>query len=211
MNTKGLNDFVEQNWKLLAGVILAAVIALVAAGILNERSKANERAATNALFDAQKSVRELAEKKQITEADQALQKVAAEHHGTRAAFEASLQGGDLFMDSAKYDEAAKRYETAAKDGKDSFSKILARYNLGIALESAGKFQEAVASYKDAIALKGSDFLKPEILMAQARCFEALKEIPKAVEIYNQVQKDFASSSYYSGAAAAFAGLIAEKK
>jgi len=208
MNTKGLEDFFVDNWKAVAGAIAAVVVLLAGYGIYSESQRSREAKATDALYEAQKTARTLAEQKKFPEADAALSKVGEEYSGTRAAFEAAIQSGDLFMDAGTYPEAVKRYDQAAKAANDPFSKILARYNLGIAKESAGQFQEAVAAYDDALNTKGSDFLKPEILMAQARCYEALNQAPKALGIYNQVQKDFASNTYYSGAAAGFAAKLA---
>lgn len=207
MNTKGLEDFFVDNWKAVAGVIAAILVVIVGYGIWNESHKAREAKATDALYEAQKSARQLAEAKKIPEADAALTKVAEEYSGTRAAFEAAIQAGDLYMDAGTYAEAVKRYEQAAKAAGDSFSKILARYNLGIAKESAGQFQEAVAAYDDALNTRGSDFLKPEIMMAQARCYEALGQAPKALAIYQDVQKTYAGNTYYSGAAAGFASKL----
>ena len=210
MNTKGLNDWAAENWKLIAGAIGIAAVILVAFGIWNESRKEKERAATNALYDAQKAVRPLAEAKKPAEAEKALSSVIETFPGTRAAYEAAIQAGDLFMDSGAYAEAVKRYEAAADAAKDSFSKVLARYNLGIAKETAGQYQEAVTSYEDALKVSGSDFLKPELLMAQARCYEALNQGQKALTIYQDVQKNFASNSYYSAAAAAFASQLSGK-
>lgn len=207
MNTKGLEDFFVDNWKAVAGAIAAVVVLIAGYGIWSESRHAREAKATDALYEAQKSARTLAEQKKATEADAALAKVSEEYSGTRAAYEAALQAGDIFMDAGSYPEAVKRYEQAVSAANDSFSKILARYSVGVAKESAGQFQEAAAAYDDALNTKGSDFLKPEIMMAQARCFEALGQAPKALSIYEQVQKDFAGNSYYSGAAAGFASKL----
>jgi predicted negative regulator of RcsB-dependent stress response len=207
MNTKGLEDFFVDNWKAVAGAIAAVVVLIAGYAIWNEMHQAREARATDALYDAQKIARAAAEQKKIPEADAALQKVSTEFSGTRAAFEASLQAGDLYMDAGTYPQAVERYDQAAKAAKDAFSRILARYNLGIAKESAGQFQEAVAAYDDALNTNGSDFLKPEIMMAQARCYEALNQAPKALSIYQEVQKNYAGNTYYSGAAAGFASKL----
>jgi tetratricopeptide (TPR) repeat protein len=207
MNTKGISAFFEENWKFVLSLVAVLVVVGGTVGIWNERKKAREKEATNFLYDTQVSVRALSEQKKFKEAEAALQPLLEKYPGTRAAYEAQLQMGDLWMENGAFAEAVKSYQLAADNAKDAFSKLLAKYNLGIAEESAGKFQEAVASYDDAMKVEGSDFLKPEILMAQARCFEALKNLPKAAEIYQQIQKDFASRSYYSGAAAAFERLL----
>ena len=213
MNTKGfgenLGDWAANNWKLLGGLVGAVALFALIGGMWIERTKRQERAATNALYEAQKTARQLAEQKNFPGAEAALAKVSEEFPGTRAAFEASIQSGDLFMDSGAPAEAVKRYELAVNNAKDSFSKVFARYNLGIARETAGQYQEAVQSYDDALKTKGSDFMKAELMMAQARCLEALNQAARALEIYQDVQKNFASS-YYSSAAAAFAGQLSAR-
>lgn len=203
MNTQGLNSFFSGNWKFFAGLVTAVVVVLAVAGFWNERRKSMEREATNMLYDAQTAARDFVAKKDAAGAEKAFAPLLDKYPNTRAAFEANLQIGDLYMEAKSYAEAIKRYEQAAGLANDSFSKLLARYNLGIAREQAGQFQEAVVSYDDALKIEGSTFLKPEILMAKARCFEALKKVTEAVAVYQMIQKEFASRSYYSGAASAF--------
>jgi len=203
MNTKGLSDFFAANWKFVVGLLTAVVVVLAVAGFWNHRRQVNEREATNMLYDAQVASRVFVAEKNLPEAEKSFQSLLEKFPKSRAAYEAHLQIGDLLMEAGNPVEAMKRYEQAASIAGDSFSKLLARYNLGIAREQAGQFQEAVASYDDALKMEGSDFLKPEILMAQARCFEALKQVAKAIEIYQAIQKDFANRSYYSGAASAY--------
>jgi len=203
MNTQGLNSFFSANWKLFAGLGVALVVAVAVAGFWSARGKTIEREATNMLYDAQLQAREAVAKKDAAGAEKAFLPLLEKYPHTRAAFEASLQVGDLYMDGGNFAEAVKRYEQASALAGDAFSELLARYNLGIAREQAGQFQEAVASYDAALKMEGSGFLKPEILMAQARCFEALQQVAKAIEVYQRIQKDFADRSFYSGAAAAF--------
>lgn len=203
MNTKGFEDFLAANWKILAGVLALALVAAVGWGVMRERRASVERVAANAFFEAQTKARALAAQKKTAEAVASLAEMVKAHGGTRAAYEAQLQMGDLQMDAGQFTEAATHYNAAHEAARDSFSKILARYSLGIAQETAGQVQEAVASYEQALQVQGVDFLRPEILMAAARCYEALNQVGKAAELYKQVQEKFGSRAYYSGAAAAF--------
>lgn len=203
MNTKGFTEFFEKNWKPVAGILVAALVVLAAVGIWNERQKSREQQAADLFYQLQKNAGELAKQKKAAEAEQALQPLFDQFPHSRSAYEATLQVGDMFMDQQSYAEAVKRYEKAAAMARDPFSRLLASYNLGIAQEAAGQFQEAVASYGTALGVKGSDFLQPEILLAQARCYEALKNVAKAVEIYKEIQTKFASrGAYYTGVASA---------
>ena len=208
MNTKAFGDYLADNWKLVAGAVGAIALVLVGLGVWTERQRGRERSAVNALYQAQKEARTLVEKKQVAEADAALQKVAQEFGGTRAAYEAFVQAGDFYMDAKSFGEAAARYAQAADATKDSFSRVLVRYNLGIAKESGGQFQEAVNAYEEALNVKGSDFLRPEILMAQARCYESLGQKPKALSLYQEVQRSYSNNPYYNNAATALAAQLA---
>jgi tetratricopeptide (TPR) repeat protein len=114
------------------------------------------------------------------------------------------------MDAAGYDKAIAHYQKAADEAADPFSKLLSIYNVGTARESQGKLDEAVKAYEQALAISGSDFLRPEILMAQARCYEALNQGKKAIEIYKTVEDKYASRSYYSGAASAYEKQLSAK-
>ncbi|MGE3262138.1 MAG: YfgM family protein [Bacteriovoracia bacterium] len=211
MNTKAISDLVVENWKAVAGIILAALVVVGGVALWKERSERREMAATNALYEAQLAAKDLIAGKQLEQAEKSYEKLFAEYPGSRAAYEAELQIGDLWMEAKNFDKATEHYEKAASHAKDSFSRLLARYNLGISQESAGKFKEAVATYEETLKTDGSDFLRPEVLMAQARCYEALKENQKAIELYKTVQEKFAARSYYSGAASAFEKQLSAKR
>lgn len=203
MNTNALNTFLAENVKFLLG-LFAALLAVVAIwAVWNQVSESKNREAVNALYEVQQSTRPLLNEKKYDQAVNAFDPILKKYAGTRVAFETTLQIGDIWMDAGKYPEAANQYEQAAKSAKDTFSRVLSFYNLGIAQESAGKYQEAIASYDKAIQEKGSDFLRPEVMMAQARCYEALNQAPKAVEIYKNIEEKFSTKTYYSGAASAF--------
>lgn len=201
-------DMIAKQWKVLAGAAGALVLVLGIVGVWSEMQGRRDREATNMLYEAQTSARKAMEAKKPEDAEKAYEALLAKHKGTRAGYEARLQLGDLWMDSANYDKAIPHYQAAVDASKDPFSRLLALYTLGVARESSGKFQEAVAAYEEAQKAPGSDFLRPEILMAQARCFEALQQPAKAIELYKTVQDKFASRSYYSGAASAYEKQLA---
>jgi tetratricopeptide (TPR) repeat protein len=203
MNTENIAKFFADNWKIILGAIAVVVIGTAGFGLWKDRQSSLDRKASEALFDAQLSAREFIASKNIPEAEKKFSPVFEKFPKSRAAFEAYLLIGDLYMDSGNYAEAEKRYEQADALALDAFSKLLAKYNMGIAKESAGNFQAAVDSYEQALKGGSSDFLKPEILMAKARCLEALKKVNEAIVVYQEVQKQFANRSFYSGAAAAF--------
>lgn len=203
-------DMIAKHWKILAGAAGAVVVVLGILGIWGEMKSRREQEATTFLYEAQVAARKAADEKRFEEAEKAYQPVVEKFKGTRSAYEAQLQMGDIWMDAGNFEKAIQHYEGAMKSASDPFSKLLGHYTLGVAKESAGKIQDAVNEYEAALKAQGSDFLRPEILMAQARCYEALQQPAKAIELYKIVQDKFASRSYYSGAASAYEKQLSAK-
>jgi|GEM_PF-5116504 len=210
MDNNKFVDMIVAQWKVLAGVIGAVLVLVAFVGIWGEMKGRQEREATNHLYDAQVKSRQAVTDKKFEDAEKAYQPLFDKYEGTRSAFEGHLQLGDVWMDAGNFEKAIGHYGLALKSANDPFSKLLAHYTLGVAKESSGKYQDAVGEYEEALKAQGSDFLRPEILMAQARCFEALQQPAKAIELYKTVQDKFATRSYYSGAASAYEKQLATK-
>ncbi|MCO5142211.1 MAG: tetratricopeptide repeat protein [Oligoflexia bacterium] len=203
MEKFNFETFVADNWKFLAGLV--AGVAIVCGGAFGwiEYKQARERKAHELLFSISQEVQPKVESKDFDSVKNSYQDLFEKYPNTRASYEAALQLGDYQMDAGNPKEAVPFYQQAMKAAGDGFSSVLARYSLGIAEEQSGNCEGAVLSYDEAIKAKEGDFLKPELMMAKARCFEALKQIDKAIETYKQVQSQFANRSFYSGAASAF--------
>jgi tetratricopeptide (TPR) repeat protein len=202
MENHKILDFIAANIKVLFGIVAAVLLGIGGAALWNEKAQQQSAAASELLFQVQKEAEPLITQKNYPEATKKFSIIAEKFPGSRAHYESELLLGDIWMDAANYQEAVAHYEKAINLGSDSFSKTLASYNAGIASESAGKYQDAVSRYEAALKDKNADFLRPEILMAQARCHEMLNEKDKAIALYQQIQDKFASRTYYSGAASA---------
>lgn len=211
MNNSGLKGFFVSNKKALGAVTLAVFIAVVGVLLWKEGRARKEHEATNMLFDAQAQARPLVAARRFDQAVELYAPLLAKYPKSRAGYEARLLMGDIWMDAENFAEAAKHYEAAAQAASDEFSLVLARYNVGVARESAGEHQAAIASYEAALKAKGSEFLRPEILMAEARCYEALSQNGKAIELYKTVQEKYAAKTYYSGAASAYEKQLSAKR
>ncbi len=206
---KQAGSFVEQNLKAI-GVLLAAVLLiLVIVGVLRDVAATREKEASELLFQARAKSEVLAKTDEKAAAD-AFDTLIQKYPSSRAAFEAELLAGDVWMAKNKFSEAEKRYALAAEKAQDNFSKLLALYNLGAAQENEGAFDRAVQSYGGAEAVKASEFMRPELLMAEARCYEALKNVAKATELYKIIQDKYAAQTFYSGAAAVFLSELSLK-
>lgn len=211
MKTNEISELLADNWKIILGAMAAALVLLGGISMWRDHKEAREQAAANALYEAQSQARDFVAKKQYSEAEKAYAPLFEKFSGTRAAYEGELQVGDFWMEGKNFDQAVAHYEKASALAADSFSRVLAKYNLGIAQESAGKYQDAINTYEATQKLDGSDFLRPEVMMAEARCYESIKDNAKAIELYKSVQEKYAARSYYSGAASAFEKQLSGKR
>jgi tetratricopeptide (TPR) repeat protein len=211
MKTNDISEVLVANWKVVVAAVMAVLVLAGGFMVWRDRQQAWDQAASNALYEAQAQAREFVLKKQYAEAEKVYAPLFEKFPGSRAAYEGELQVGDFWTDGKNFDQAVVHYEKAVRIASDAFSRVLAKYNLGIAQESAGKYQDAVSTYEETQKLDGSDFLRPEVMMAEARCYEALKEPKKAIELYKAVQEKYASRSYYSGAASAFEKQLTAKR
>lgn len=203
MEKFNLETFVMENWKFLVSLTVAVV--LICGGVFGwvEYKQSRERKAHELLFSINQEVQEKLAKKDLDAVKKSYEPLFERFPSSRASYEAALQLGDYQMDEGNPKEAVPFYQQAMKIAGDGFSSVLARYSLGIAEEQAGNCADAVQSYDEAMKAKEGNFLKPELMMAKARCFEVLKQVDKAVETYKQVQSQFSDRSFYSGAASAF--------
>jgi tetratricopeptide (TPR) repeat protein len=193
------------------GALFLVLLGAGAYGAWSEYRASREQKATNLLFELQGKARAFTEQKNAAEVEKVYQPLFQEFPRSRAAFEARLQLGDLLMDGGNFDGAVEQFKQAEDYAQDGFSRLLVQYSQGVAYESAGKWQEAAAAYEKALSVSGVESLRPEILMAQARCYEALDQADKAVALYKAVQEKFANRSYYSGAASAFEKQLSANK
>jgi len=207
MNNQNIKNFFETNLKLILAIIGIALLSSVGYIVVREKNLAKEKEASSALYEARKMTDPLVQAKDYKSAISLLQDIPEKFPNSRAAYETNLHIADLYVEMKDPAKAIAHYAKAEQQAPDSFSKILATYSKAIAEEVAGQFDQAVKSLDFALQMKGSEFLKPEILMAQARSYEALKNFSKAAEIYKTIQEKYASKTYYSNAAAAFLGKI----
>lgn len=203
-------DMAVEYWKPLAAFLLVVLVAVGGFLWRKEARAARERQATNLLYEAQVTARKAVTDKKIDEAERAYLPLVEKFQGTRAAFEAELQMGDIWMDAGSFDKAIAHYRAASAVAADSFSRLLAVYAVGTAEESASRPEQAVKAYEEALSIPETEFLRPELLMAQARCYEAMSQDKKAIEIYKVVQDKFASRTYYAGAASAYEKRLSAK-
>ena len=77
-------------------------------------------------------------------------------HPAYAEFKEDVKGGNILYNAEKYGEAAKMYESAARDRPGS---AMANFNLGAALYREKSYEKAISSYNRAIALQETDIVQ----------------------------------------------------
>jgi tetratricopeptide (TPR) repeat protein len=116
-----------------------------------------------------------------------LHAVAEQYPGTRAAFEANLQVGDLYFNHGEAPKAVEWYQKALGGAPDKLAKVFALSALGYANEGAGKFSEALASFQKAMDLgEVSSGVKGDVMLGVARSYEEMGDTAKARAMYDQI-------------------------
>ncbi len=115
---------------------------------------------------------------------------------TRAAYEAKLVLGNLYFEHGDSVRAAQTFGSAVASAPTSQEKAMAYSAQGHSFENAGKFAEALDAYGKALAIvKDSQAIQGELMLAQARSHELLKDIAKARAVYDQILSQMPTSEY----------------
>jgi tetratricopeptide (TPR) repeat protein len=117
--------------------------------------------------------------------------------GTRAAFEANLAVGDLFLNrDVKGEGSIAWYEAALKIANSTLEKGFATYSLAYSFEKLGKYKEALEQFEKAQSLKIGDIaFKADLYMGIARVSELSGNSEKAKSTYDQLIKEMPNSEY----------------
>jgi tetratricopeptide (TPR) repeat protein len=111
--------------------------------------------------------------------------VSEQFPGTRAAFEANMTVGDLYLDHGDAAKAIPAFEKAVTEAPKSLDRANALSGLGYSRENAGHPAEALQAYEDALKV-GEASLKGDLLLSVARSHELLKEPDKARSTYDEI-------------------------
>jgi len=191
-------NWLDKNRKLLiqAAAVLAVAALVVSFYLWNKGQK--EVAAGEALSD-------------ISGANAAADylKLAEQYPNTAAAPHAVLRAaGDLF-DNGKYPEAQAQYERLTRDYPDSTLRVAASLGLAACLDAQGKIADAITRYSDFIQHYPSDAAISQARAALGRLYEAQGKPDKALQIYQEVQRAEANSSFGMEAAMRAQAVLAQ--
>ncbi|MFZ9595816.1 MAG: tetratricopeptide repeat protein [Bdellovibrionia bacterium] len=129
-----------------------------------------------------------------------LEEVVRQFPSTRAAFEARLKLGELYYSHGEASKSLSWFEKSVQSASSKFEKTLALSSLGYALENTGKKSDAVTAFQKALSL-GQTWVKGDLLLATARCYEALSDRAKARSTYDQILAELPNTDYSQAAEA----------
>jgi tetratricopeptide (TPR) repeat protein len=142
---------------------------------------------------------------QLGDAVKQLTGVAEKYSGTRPAFEASLDVGDLYLRHGDPAKAVPWYQRATQGAPDRLGKALAWSSLGYAQEGAGQLKDALQSFEKSLGT-GEKSVKGDVLLAIARTQEGLQDPAKARSTYDQIISQLPNTDYARQAESAKAEL-----
>lgn len=135
----------------------------------------------------------------------ALQKIARDNESTRPGFDANLTLGDLYFDHGQPALSLPFYEKAALKAPNSMDRVLALKGLSAAQEATGKYADAIATLERALQA-GEGYLRGELLLSMARCYELSGETAKARAKYDEILAQLPNTESAQNAEAAKAAL-----
>lgn len=127
-----------------------------------------------------------------------MSEVSKQYHGTRPGYDAELTLGKLYFDHGEFQKSIPWYKNAIDSAPESFEKTMAYYSLGYSLESLTQYNEAIAQYEKALSF-GEANVKPDLLLAMARCQESAKDLAKAKSTYEKIVSEYPNTQYAASA------------
>ena len=204
--TKAYHFAVLNQMRIFYGLI--AILVIIAGLVILQNYKMNrESKASNILFEASSSAREIFNNntkdqikpklesreelfnKAITNFDIIIQKYSS----TDSAVYANFYKGNLLFQNGKFDEAVNSFKNALKKlSNNERSKGLVLMNIGYSYEGLNNYQEALKFFEEASKLK----LSPEkdlLYFKIAGCYLKIGKVAEAQKYYKMILTDYPNS------------------
>lgn len=216
-------DFVENNAKLIAALIVVAVLGGLGYVGFQYVQKRQERAASTAFYAVEARYTKLKDgfdrarlqnlmpgmaPKDSPDAKPStgnleqdygtvitdLEKVARDHAGTSAGAQAAILAAETYL---AYNQPDKAIEIAQVPAKNMSGKnmlaSLSKVMWGSALAAKGDCQTAVGIWQQVVETKQVGFLHPDVNLRTGICYEQMNQLDKAAEMYRKVTSEASES------------------
>ncbi len=191
-------EFIQKNQKTLIIAVVAVLIVILAIfGLRRWYFQPREDRAASEMFAAEQWFAQGDFQKALDGDDtfRGFLAVADSYSGTKAGKLARYYAGICNLRLGNYDEAAhwlKKY-----NGKDTFTRPLAKIALGDAQMELGNTREAVDNYLTASKMEQNFVTTPTALFKAGMGYMILGENNKALDCFKQVKKNYPESTEYT--------------
>ncbi|MDR1757283.1 MAG: tetratricopeptide repeat protein [Culturomica sp.] len=118
--------------------------------------------------------------------------IADNYGSTPAGNLAKYYAGLCFLYTGDYSSAIRYLEKFSSN--DLLVSNMAIANIGDAYMQMGEYEKAASNYKKAAASRQNDFSSPVFLLKSGMAYEKAGEYGKALEAYEQIEKEFPAST-----------------
>jgi len=190
-----VEHYVQQNKKSLTIIVVAAVgIVLTYFAYTNLVLGPEEEKAQNAMFAAERYFSQDS-LKQSSNGDgtyPGFEQIAQDYGSTKTGNLANYYLGMTYLKKGEFEKAI---ETLKKyDAEDDITGALALGGIAAANQELNRVDEAVSFYKKASDYDDNNFTRPLFLFKTGRAYEQQKNYSAALEVYNQIKKDYPTST-----------------
>jgi tetratricopeptide (TPR) repeat protein len=190
-----VEHYVQQNKKSLTIIVVAAVgIVLTYFAYTNLVLGPQEEKAQNAMFAAERYFSQDS-LKQSSNGDgtyPGFEQIAQDYGSTKTGNLANYYLGMTYLKKGEFEKAI---ETLKKyDAEDDITGALALGGIAAANQELNRVDEAVSFYKKASDYDDNNFTRPLFLFKTGRAYEQQKNYSAALEVYNQIKKDYPTST-----------------
>lgn len=183
--------FIEKNWKMLAGGLLAIIVVVIGFYLYKNYAAGNEEKAQNAIAAAQTAFGQ-GQYEQALNGDGATAgflKVMKDYSGTKTANLAKLYSAVCYAKGEKYDEAIKMFEDFSQQGDQMISPA-AYEALGNCYIQKGNTDKGIELLLKAAKTADNEALTPVFLLEAGQVYESLGKNDEALKLYNEIKTKY---------------------
>lgn len=190
--------FIEKNWKVLAGALVAIIVVVSGIYLYKNYAAGKEVKAQAAIAAAQTAfaAQQYDQALKGEGANLGLLKVIDEYSGTKTANLAKLYAAVCYANTGKTDEAIKMFEDFSGKGDEMISPA-AIGALGNCYIQKGQKEKGVDLLLKAAKEADNDAISPVFLLQAGEVYESLGQNDKAVELYKQIKEKYFRSQLAS--------------